>query len=99
MNFTQTLAMEWAPKVRVNRVTAGMMRTEQSHLFYGDEAGIAAVGTTVPLGRLGLPADVGDACLFLASPLGAMSAARTSSPTAAASAHRSSTSPRSDSRR
>jgi NAD(P)-dependent dehydrogenase (short-subunit alcohol dehydrogenase family) len=69
LNLTQTLAVEWAPKVRVNAVTAGMIRTELAHLHYGDEAGIAAVGATVPAGRLGEPRDVGDACLFLASPL------------------------------
>jgi NAD(P)-dependent dehydrogenase (short-subunit alcohol dehydrogenase family) len=69
LSLTQTLAVEWAPKVRVNAVTAGMIRTEQSHLHYGDEAGIARVGATVPLGRLGEPRDVGDVCLFLASSL------------------------------
>src|SRR5206468_9201608 len=69
VNLTQTLAIEWAPKVRVNCVTAGLVRTEQAHLHYGDEAGIAAVAATVPLGRMGKPADVADACLFLASPL------------------------------
>ena len=69
INLTQTLAMEWAPKVRVNCVSAGMVRTEQSHLFYGDEAGIAAVGATVPMGRLAEPDDIGGVCLFLASPL------------------------------
>ena len=71
VSFTQTVAVEWAPKVRVNLVTAGMVRTEQSHLFYGDEAGIAKVGTTVPLGRIGEPDDIGDACVFLASSLAA----------------------------
>jgi len=69
--LTQTLAVEWAPRVRVNAVVAGMIRTEQSHLHYGDESGIAAVGATVPLGRMGEPHDVGDACLYLASPLSA----------------------------
>jgi len=69
LSLTTTLAVEWAPKVRVNAVTAGMIRTEQSHLHYGDEEGIAAVGATVPLGRIGEPEDVGDACLYLASPL------------------------------
>jgi len=69
LNLTQTLAVEWAPKVRVNAVAGGMIRTEQAHLHYGDETGIAAVAKTVPLGRLGEPRDVGDACLFLASPL------------------------------
>ncbi|MGH9307479.1 MAG: SDR family oxidoreductase [Acidimicrobiales bacterium] len=66
-NLTQTLAVEWAPKVRVNCVVAGMVHTEQSHLFYGDAEGIAAVGATVPLGRLAEPDDVAQACLFLAS--------------------------------
>jgi NAD(P)-dependent dehydrogenase (short-subunit alcohol dehydrogenase family) len=69
LNLSQTLAVEWAPKVRVNCVTAGLIRTEQSHLWYGDEAGVAAVGATVPLGRMGEPDDVADVCLFLASPL------------------------------
>ena len=66
-NLTQTLAIEWAPKVRVNCVIGGMIRTEQSHLYYGDDAGIAAVAATVPAGRLAEPSDIGDACLFLAS--------------------------------
>ncbi len=71
LNLTQTLAVDFAPKVRVNAVTAGLIVTEQSHLFYGDEAGIAAVGATVPLGRMGTPEDIADACLYLASPLAA----------------------------
>jgi len=69
MSLTQSLAVEWAPKVRVNAIAAGMIRTEQAELHYGDERGIERVAATVPLGRLGEPADVGDVCLFLASPL------------------------------
>jgi NAD(P)-dependent dehydrogenase (short-subunit alcohol dehydrogenase family) len=69
INLTQTLAVEWGPKVRVNCVSAGLIRTEQAHLFYGDDDGIAAVGRTVPLGRMGEADDVADACLFFASPL------------------------------
>jgi NAD(P)-dependent dehydrogenase (short-subunit alcohol dehydrogenase family) len=69
INLTQTLAVEWAPKVRVNCVTAGMVRTEQSFLHYGGDDGIAEVSKTVPLGRLADPRDVGDVCLLLASPL------------------------------
>src|SRR5436309_12540902 len=69
LNLTQTLAMDYAPKVRVNAVTAGLVKTEQSHLFYGDDDGIAAVGATVPLGRMAEPSDIADVCLFLASPL------------------------------
>lgn len=69
LSLTASLAVEWAPKVRVVAITAGMIRTEQAHLHYGDEAGIAKVAATVPANRLATPEDVGNACLFLASPL------------------------------
>jgi NAD(P)-dependent dehydrogenase (short-subunit alcohol dehydrogenase family) len=69
VNLGTSLAVEWAPRVRVNAVIVGLTQTEQSELHYGDEQGIAAVAATIPLGRMGLPADVGNACLFLASPL------------------------------
>jgi NAD(P)-dependent dehydrogenase (short-subunit alcohol dehydrogenase family) len=46
-----------------------MVRTESSALHYGDDAGIARVGATVPLGRLAEPAEIGACALFLASPL------------------------------
>lgn len=71
LNLTQTLAIEWAPVVRVNAVTPGYIETEQSHLYYGDEDGVAAVAGIIPLLRMGTPRDIGDACLFLASPLAA----------------------------
>jgi len=69
LSLTQSLAVEWAPRVRVVAVAAGMVRTEQSQLHYGDEAGVRRVGATVPLGRMAEPEDVGNACAFLASPL------------------------------
>ena len=71
VNLTQTLAVEWAPKVRVNLIAAGLVETEQAHLHYGDDAGVAAVAATVPLGRMATPDDVAGACLYLASPLAA----------------------------
>jgi NAD(P)-dependent dehydrogenase (short-subunit alcohol dehydrogenase family) len=67
-NLTASLAMEWAPKVRVNEVTVGYLETEQSGLFYGDAAGIARVAETIPMKRMAQPSDVAAACLFLASP-------------------------------
>lgn len=67
-NLTATLAVEWAPKVRVNSLVVGMVHTEQAHLHYGDEAGVAAVASTVPLGRLAEPDEVGNCAAFLASP-------------------------------
>ena len=67
-NLTRTLAVEWAPRVRVNAITVGPVRTEQAHLHYGDEEGVAAVARTTALGRLAEPEDVGDLCVLLASP-------------------------------
>jgi NAD(P)-dependent dehydrogenase (short-subunit alcohol dehydrogenase family) len=68
-SLTTSLAVEWAPHIRVNTLILGMVRTELSHLHYGDEDGIAAVADTVPMGRLADPYDIGAACAFLASDL------------------------------
>jgi NAD(P)-dependent dehydrogenase (short-subunit alcohol dehydrogenase family) len=68
-NLTESLAVEWAPKVRVNGLAVGMVRTEHVELHYGDAAGVARVGRTVPLGRLAEPVEIGACALFLASPL------------------------------
>ncbi|WP_455354331.1 SDR family oxidoreductase [Streptomyces sp. SYSU K217416] len=66
-NLARSMAVEWAPEVRVNTLLLGMVRTELSHLHYGDEAGVDAVGRTVPAGRLAEPSEIGDAAVFLAS--------------------------------
>jgi NAD(P)-dependent dehydrogenase (short-subunit alcohol dehydrogenase family) len=69
-HLAASLAVEWAPKVRVNSVVAGPVATESgAAAHYGDAAAMAAVGATVPMGRMAVPGDVADACLFLASPL------------------------------
>jgi NAD(P)-dependent dehydrogenase (short-subunit alcohol dehydrogenase family) len=61
--------MEWAPKVRVNSVTPGLVRTEDAEAHYGDEQAQQAVAATVPVGRMADPTEIADACLFLASDL------------------------------
>ena len=71
-SLTQTLAVEWGPKVRVNACVVGMVETEQADLFYGDAASIAAISENVPLGRLAKPEDVGWAAAFLASDIGVL---------------------------
>lgn len=68
LSLVSSLAVEWAPKVRVVSVSPGLIRTELSHLHYGDESGIQAVGNTIPAGRMGEPQDVAGACLFAGSP-------------------------------
>lgn len=69
INLTRTLAMEWAPKVRVNCVSAGIVRTEGFEDYYGGPDRAAAMADTIPLGRVAEPADVGNAVAFLASPM------------------------------
>lgn len=66
-HLARSMAVEWAPEVRVNTLVVGMVRTELSHLHYGGPDGITAVAGTVPLGRLAEPSEVGAAAVFLAS--------------------------------
>lgn len=68
LSLVGSLAVEWAPKVRVVAVSPGLVRTEQSHLHFGNEDGIAAVAQTIPAGRLADPQDIANACLYVASP-------------------------------
>lgn len=70
-NLARSMAVEWAPEVRVNTLLPGIVRTELSPLHYGDEAGLAAVARTIPAGRPAEPSDIGDAAVFLASPAAA----------------------------
>jgi NAD(P)-dependent dehydrogenase (short-subunit alcohol dehydrogenase family) len=63
-NITSTLAVEWAPKVRVNAMAVGMVRTDSADWQY-DERTVR----TVPLGRLAEPEEIGMCALFLASPM------------------------------
>jgi NAD(P)-dependent dehydrogenase (short-subunit alcohol dehydrogenase family) len=68
-NLTETLAVEWAPKVRVNGIVAGLLATEAADDHYGGAEGLKVAASTVPLGRMGTPDDIAGACVFLASRL------------------------------
>ena len=70
-SLTQSLAVEWAPAVRLNSVVVGPVKTELAEMHYGDSDGVAAVDATIPMGRMADPRDVGQAAAFLASPLAA----------------------------
>jgi NAD(P)-dependent dehydrogenase (short-subunit alcohol dehydrogenase family) len=70
LQLTRSLALEWAPRVRVNHITAGLILTESAAEHYGPDHG-ASVAAAIPMGRMAVPADVASACLFLASPLAA----------------------------
>ena len=68
-SLTTSLAMEWAPRVRVNSIDVGLCRTEQTDDHYGDDASVAAIEGTIPLGRMARPEEVGNVAAFLSSDL------------------------------
>lgn len=68
-SLTRSLAMEWAPKVRVNAINVGLCRTEHTVDHYGGDATVAAIEATIPLGRMARPDEVGAVAAFLASDL------------------------------
>ncbi len=68
-SLTVSLATEWAPDVRVNNVSCGLINTPGSEDHYGTPEQFAAVSNTIPRGQFATPAEVGQACLLLASPL------------------------------
>lgn len=65
IHLTRQLAIELAPRVRVNAVAPGVVRTRLAEALWKEHEDQVA-GTT-PLGRIGEPADVGSAVAFLAS--------------------------------
>lgn len=66
-NLSETLAAEWGPDIRVNTLIAGPIVTEDTKAYYGDEEGIRKIGETLSMKRMGVPDDIAEACLFLAS--------------------------------
>ena len=68
LGLSRALALEWAPEVRVNHITTGLVRTEAAAGEYGDDGG-AAVAELVPMRRMAVPTDVANTCLYLAGDL------------------------------
>lgn len=69
--LTATAALEYAPAIRVNAVSPGMIRTALTHLLLADE-GLAQEDRMIdktPLGRVGSPEEIADVVVFLCSDL------------------------------
>ncbi|WNM33273.1 SDR family oxidoreductase [Streptomyces sp. Li-HN-5-11] len=65
LHLTRQLAGELAPKVRVNSVSPGLVRTELARFVW--EPGEEQLAAGLPLARIGEPEDVARAVLWLAS--------------------------------
>ncbi|MFG2515179.1 SDR family oxidoreductase [Streptomyces sp. NPDC048584] len=65
INLTQQLAHEFAPGVRVNAIAPAVVKTRFAQALYEGREEEAAAG--YPLGRLGVPSDIGGAAAFLTS--------------------------------
>ncbi len=67
LNMTETLAIELAPKIRVNAVSPGPVVTEAFAEVLGADGAEEEIASTIPLGFLGTPTDIASAVVFLSS--------------------------------
>lgn len=67
VNLSKALSLSFAPKVRCNTITSGLIITENSAEYYGEDG--AALVDQIPLHRMGRPDDIGNACLLLSDPV------------------------------
>ena len=65
--LTRTAALEYAPTIRANCVSPGMVATALTSLITDDEAFTAVAEAGTPLGRIGAPEDVAGVIAFLCS--------------------------------
>ncbi|HZM82883.1 MAG TPA: SDR family oxidoreductase [Candidatus Limnocylindrales bacterium] len=65
-HLATSLAVEWAPLVRVNSLIVGLVATPAAVEHYGEN--LEQVSRSIPMGRMATPDDVAQACLYLASP-------------------------------
>lgn len=68
VTLTQSFSKELAPHVRVNALAPGIIDTEIQLDSLGDPAAVAALADVIPLRRLGAPAEVAEAAVWLLSP-------------------------------
>jgi 3-oxoacyl-[acyl-carrier protein] reductase len=65
---TDVLARELGPRgIRVNALAPGVTQTEKHRVSEWDAEVVSAIVSRTPLGRIGMPADIAPAAVFLAS--------------------------------
>ncbi len=70
ISLTRTLAQAWAPEgIRVNGLAPGLVDTKMTKVTTQNPERLAGALASIPQRRLGLPADMAGAAIFLASPL------------------------------
>jgi 3-oxoacyl-[acyl-carrier protein] reductase len=70
VGLTRTLAQAWAEDgIRVNGIAPGLVDTKMTKVTTANPKRLEAAVERIPLKRLGTPADMAGAALFLASPL------------------------------
>jgi NAD(P)-dependent dehydrogenase (short-subunit alcohol dehydrogenase family) len=68
LGVVRTLAAEWATLgVRVNAISPGYFRTELTAELLDQPDELARIESRIPMGRLGLPEELGGAAVFLLS--------------------------------
>ena len=72
ISLTRTLGQAWAPDgIRVNGLAPGLVDTKLTKVTTEHSGRREAALAAIPSGRMGTPADMAGAALFLASPLAA----------------------------
>ncbi len=66
MHMTRQLAAEIGPKVRVNCIAPGLIRTDFARVLWDGPRG-KMIADQLPMKRLGEPSDIGEAALFLSA--------------------------------
>ena len=66
--FMQSVAQELAPhRIRVNSISPGAIQTPINRAAWETPAALTSLLTLIPYGRIGVPADIGQAAVWLAS--------------------------------
>jgi len=78
MQMARNLAVEWGPRnVRVNCIAPGLVRTDFARALWENPEIYARAVSTYPLRRIGEPAEIAGAAVFLASAAGSFTTGQT----------------------